>query len=129
VLNPCIRKATKSSSVPYRTKALPNPQICPSPVKAELIFGAFKSRKRNENIIKVEQFLTPFEIIPFDEPVTYTYAVIRDKSELQGTPVGPNDILIAAITLHHGAILVSHNVKEFSTFADLMIEDWTIPKT
>lgn len=107
----------------------PNKIAVPAPVKAELIFGAFKSRRRNENIRKVEQFLKPFEIIPFNEPANYTYADIRYTSELQGTPVGPNDLFITAIALHHGATLVSHNVKEFSAVDGLIIEDWTVPET
>ncbi|MCF7929056.1 MAG: type II toxin-antitoxin system VapC family toxin [Spirochaetales bacterium] len=105
----------------------PNKTGIPAPVKAELIFGAFKSRNRNENIKKVEEFLQPFEIIPFDDSVTFTYADIRYKCEAKGTPVGPNDLFIAAIALHNGAALVSANVKEFSTIDGLMVENWTAP--
>ncbi|MFP4180825.1 MAG: type II toxin-antitoxin system VapC family toxin [Spirochaetaceae bacterium] len=104
----------------------PNEIAVPSPVKAELLFGAYKSSKRNENIIKVEKFLEPFEIYPFDGPVSYTYADIRYKTEVKGTPVGPNDLWIAAIVMYHGGTLVSNNVREFRRIDNLNLEDWTV---
>ncbi len=41
-----------------------------------------------------------------------------------GTPIGPNDLLIAAITVANGLTLVTHNTKEFSRVPGLMLEDW-----
>lgn len=39
-------------------------------------------------------------------------------------PIGPNDLLIAATARAHRAVLVTHNVREFSRVADLRLEDW-----
>jgi tRNA(fMet)-specific endonuclease VapC len=41
-----------------------------------------------------------------------------------GTPIGPNDLLIAATARVHRAVLVTHNVREFSRVAELRLEDW-----
>ena len=41
-----------------------------------------------------------------------------------GQLIGPNDLLIAATALAHGAILVTHNTAEFSRVPGLLIEDW-----
>lgn len=41
-----------------------------------------------------------------------------------GTPIGPNDLLIAAISLARGATLVTHNTREFSRVPGLLLEDW-----
>lgn len=40
--------------------------------------------------------------------------------------VGTKDLLIAAITLAHGAILLTRNSRDFQRVPGLMIEDWTI---
>ena len=44
-----------------------------------------------------------------------------------GTPIGPNDLMIAAIALAHHLTLVTHNTTEFSRVPGLSIEDWQIP--
>jgi len=41
-----------------------------------------------------------------------------------GTPIGSNDLQIAAIALANNLILVTHNVREFSRVQGLQIEDW-----
>ncbi len=44
--------------------------------------------------------------------------------EKQGTPIGPNDLMIASIAIANGVVLVTHNVREFSRVSGLVIEDW-----
>jgi tRNA(fMet)-specific endonuclease VapC len=41
-----------------------------------------------------------------------------------GTPIGPNNLMIAAIALAKGLILVTHDTSEFSRVLGLSIEDW-----
>ena len=103
---------------------LPNEIAIPSIVKAELLLGAYKSKNRKGNIEKVEKFLEPFEIVSFDDVMTYVYADIRYTTEKVGDIVGPNDLFIAAIVKFHEGILVTNNVKEFSRIEGLKIEDW-----
>jgi len=97
----------------------------PSMVKAELYYGALKSEKKSKVISALEKFLSPFEIIPFGDKEIMTYARIRSNLEKSGNIIGPNDLIIAAITLSHGATLVTHNKNEFERVEDLVIEDWT----
>ena len=102
----------------------PNEIAIPSIVKAELLLGAYKSKNRKGNIDKVEQLLTPFEIIPFDDLMTYVYADIRNKVEKKGEVIGPNDLLIASIVKFNEGIIVTHNVKEFKRIEGLKVDDW-----
>jgi tRNA(fMet)-specific endonuclease VapC len=44
-----------------------------------------------------------------------------------GTPIGPNDLMIAAIALADSLILVTHNTTEFGRVPGLHLEDWQIP--
>ncbi|HVU36688.1 MAG TPA: PIN domain-containing protein [Opitutaceae bacterium] len=39
-------------------------------------------------------------------------------------PIGPHDVLLAGHALALGAILVTHNVREFSRVPRLVVEDW-----
>ena len=72
----------------------------------------------------MEKFLKPFEIVDFTDKMSYNYAEIRKDLELADTPIGANDLLIAAAALHEKAILITHNADEFSRVKDLKIEDW-----
>jgi tRNA(fMet)-specific endonuclease VapC len=96
----------------------------PSVVKAELLLGAYKSKFPQKTLEKLEQFLDPFEVIPFDENVCYEFAAIRKQTEEDGKVVGPNDLIIASIAKFHRGIIVTRNTKEFGRIKDLMIENW-----
>jgi tRNA(fMet)-specific endonuclease VapC len=96
----------------------------PAVVKAELLLGAYKSKTPQKSLEKLEQFLEPFEVVPFDETVCYEYAAIRKQTEEEGKIVGPNDLLIASIAKFHEGILVTRNMKEFTRIKDLAIENW-----
>ena len=115
----------KSESIKEKILSTPPSQIgIPVIVKAELILGAYKSQSMYKIVEKVEHFLEPFEIIPFENSLTYTYAEIRSELEKMGQPIGPNDLLIAAITKFHEATLITNNEKEFKRIKDLRVENW-----
>ena len=97
----------------------------PSLVKAELLFGAMKSRTRKANLQTVREFLQPFTVAEFGDPEAEHYAQIRAALEEGGTPIGPNDLVIAATVRSQDGILVTHNTNEFSRVPGLAIVDWT----
>lgn len=96
-----------------------------------LLFGAYHSgpvqvihhKKLIENIVQI------FEIVEFDTASADQYARIREHLSAAGTPIGPNDLLIAATALAHGLTLVTHNTEEFSRVPGLAVEDWQAPRT
>lgn len=97
----------------------------PAIVKAELLVAAYKSRRRRETEKKLLSFLSFFALEPFDDRMTYAYAGLRSQLEKSGTPIGPDDMLIAATVLAEDGILVTHNVREFQRVEGLRLEDWT----
>ena len=97
--------------------------IC-SVVKAELFFGALKSGRPEENLAKVQKFLDRFVSLPFDDIAAEKYGEIRVSLERAGTPIGPNDLLIATIAAVNNTILVTHNTREFRRVQELKVEDW-----
>ena len=98
----------------------------PSIVVAELLHGVYKSRKRDENLRDVEQFISYFDVISFDTADAYTYGQIRSSLERKGLIIGDNDMLIAASALLRNATLVTNNTREFSRIDGLLLDDWTL---
>jgi tRNA(fMet)-specific endonuclease VapC len=124
--NACIRILNGTSpSLTERLRAVPRSQVrLSSVVKAELLYGARKSSRVSENLRLLERFFDTIASLPFDDRCAEEYGLLRDELDRAGTPIGPNDLLIAATARAHRAVLVTHNVREFSRIADLRIEDW-----
>jgi tRNA(fMet)-specific endonuclease VapC len=115
----------RSESVRDKLLGTPPDQILiPSIVKAELLFGAYKSNRRDETVKKIELFLSPFVIVPFGSEAAEEYGKIRLSLEISGNLIGPNELLVAATTIAENGILVTHNVREFSRVSKLKFEDW-----
>lgn len=49
---------------------------------------------------------------------------VKVALRLAGTPIGPNDTLIAGHAIAASAILVTNNVREFERVSGLKLEDW-----
>ena len=96
----------------------------PAVVLGELLVGAEKSRNSQAERRKVERFVASFKVLPFDEDAARIYGSVRAELEKKGTPIGSNDMLIAAIALAHGATLVTLNDSEFKRVPGLRIECW-----
>jgi tRNA(fMet)-specific endonuclease VapC len=92
-------------------------------VAAELRYGCAKSdslRLRKA----VEDLLGEIEVLPFEAPADADYGDIRAALEAAGTPIGGNDLLIAAHARALGATVVTANVAEFKRVPGLKVENW-----
>ncbi len=94
-------------------------------VIAELEYGARHSDNYEKRRNQYRTFLREFEIIPFTDKESEIYGKIRQQLAEVGTPIGANDMLIAATALAYNATVVTHNVDEFSRIHGLKLEDWT----
>jgi len=103
----------------------PNEIKIPSIVKAELLYGAEKSMKRDYNLKRISEFILPLGIIGFNDAEASEYGEIRADLEKKGTRIGPNELVIASIVKANNGILITNNTKEFSRVEGLLIEDWT----
>jgi tRNA(fMet)-specific endonuclease VapC len=98
--------------------------ICTSiVVAAELRFGAEKSDS-DKLADRVELILSAIEILALESPADREYAKLRHYLARDGTPIGPNDMLIAAQALSSGLIMVTANTREFSRVPGLSVENW-----
>jgi len=94
-----------------------------SVVAAELAFGVAKSGSER-NLKALEMFLSPLEIVAFDEKAAWAYGQIRADLEQRGQTIGSMDTLIAAHALSMNAVLVTNNTREFSRVTGLHLENW-----
>ena len=97
-----------------------------SVVKAELLFGALRSEQKDNNLQLLEKLFAPLHSFEFDDNAAEHYAYIRAELTAQGSLIGANDLMIAAIALANKATLITHNVAEFERVRGLAIEDWEV---
>ena len=92
-------------------------------VSAELRFGAAK--KGSERLsTQLEAVLSALEIVDLQVPVDRCYADSRAALEKAGTPIGGNDLLIAAHALALELVVVTANEREFSRVPGLEVQNW-----
>ena len=127
--NVCIQYLTRrSEALVTRLQATsPSEMALCSVVKSELIYGAHKSARKQGNLESLARFFEPFASLPFDDSAAVVAGEVRASLERLGTPVGPNDLLIAAIALSNSLTLVTHNTAEFGLIPGLVMADWQIP--
>jgi tRNA(fMet)-specific endonuclease VapC len=99
-------------------------QVCTSIiVAAELRYGAAKKGSRHLTA-QLEIVLEALEVLPFEAPADAAYGLVRSRLEQAGTPIGANDLLIAAQALALGYTIVTDNEAEFARIRDLPRENW-----
>lgn len=94
---------------------------------SELFYGASRSSLPNQAKEKVRQLCARFRILPIDFQAAEVYGDIRAALAKAGTPIGPNDLFIAAIAIANNLTLVTSNVAEFSRVPNLQILNWRTP--
>ena len=92
-------------------------------VAAELRYGAAK-RGSPRLTERVEALLAEMQVLPLAPPVDAIYGRIRASLEVAGTPIGGNDLLIAAHALAWARVMVTDNRREFDRVEGLPIENW-----
>ena len=92
-------------------------------VACEIEYGLAKrgSSKLRRQIETILQAITIFELPP---DIATHYGQIRVELERQGTPIGPNELVIAAHGLASNLTVVTGNEKEFRRVQGLTVENW-----
>jgi tRNA(fMet)-specific endonuclease VapC len=92
-------------------------------VAAALRYGAAK-RGSARLSAQLEAVLGALAVLPFEAPAERTYGLLRTQLERAGTPIGGNDLLIAAHAVALGCAIVTDNESEFARVAGLERENW-----
>jgi tRNA(fMet)-specific endonuclease VapC len=100
-------------------------QMCISAVTLmELIYGAEKSSRPENNLAQVEGFAARLEVLKYDQDAAAHTGQLRAELAKAGTPIGPYDQMIAGHARSQGLIIVTNNLREFKKVSGLRVEDW-----
>ncbi len=91
---------------------------------SELLHGVEKSAVPERNLAVVENFCSRLDVLPYGPKASLHYGQIRAALERRGTPIGVNDLHIAAHARSEGLTLVSNNLREFERVEGLLLENW-----
>ena len=114
-----------SDELRHKFKAIKD--ICISSITyGELCFGIENgnSNLKKEQWRQLDIFTQRLLIDPLDENAGKHYGSIRAQLKKDGTPIGNNDLLIAAHARSINAVLVTNNVREFNRVPNLVFENW-----
>ena len=90
----------------------------------ELRYGAEKSKQRGEAMDALRRLSELIPVMTPDDTVGERYGALRAQLERAGTPIGNNDLWIAAHALDLGVTLVSNNTREFERVPKLKLDNW-----
>jgi tRNA(fMet)-specific endonuclease VapC len=90
----------------------------------ELMAGAAKSQNALAARRRIEALISVVPIAQLPAQAAEHYGEIRSALERAGTPIGGNDLWIAAHARAEGLVLVTNNEREFKRVKGLKIESW-----
>ena len=92
----------------------------------ELSFGGRRSDRFSAIERVIRAFLANIEVLPFDAAAAEEAGAISAELAARGQPIGAYDLLIAGHARLLGAVLVTHNTREFGRVRDLRLDDWLV---
>ncbi|HOY68429.1 MAG TPA: type II toxin-antitoxin system VapC family toxin [Candidatus Ozemobacteraceae bacterium] len=123
--NICVRLLNGDEALKKKVKAVGVASIAiTNGVLAELFFGAFNSRRVEENIARIEKFARPLTILADSQESARFFGRIKAELRKVGKPSQDFDLLIASIALSIGCTLVTGNKKHFESIPGLRLETW-----
>jgi len=93
----------------------------------ELRYGLSKlpsSKRATELVNRLDALLAAIPVLPLPVDAAQHYGNIRAKLEVAGTPIGGNDLWIAAHALTQNLTLVTNNTRGFERVPGLKVENW-----
>jgi tRNA(fMet)-specific endonuclease VapC len=114
-----------SDGLTQRVKAMSTDDLAISVVtRGEIEYGLLALGAGRATVERMRGLLQRIATLPLDEQVASHFALVRNHLRAAGTPIGYNDLWIAAHALALKLTLVTHNEREFARVPGLAIETW-----
>lgn len=88
---------------------------------AELYQGVFYSNDPHENELRLEEFLSGYDVIHLDDDICREFARARGRLKSIGTPIADMDLFIGCTALRHDLVLLSNNRRHFQRLEGLNV--------
>jgi len=109
-----------------RLQATPASELAMSVITlGELRYGAQKSTDPAAGHHALDRLQEVVPVLDLHADAASRYGDVRSALERAGTPIGPQDLWIAAHALAEDLTVVTHNTGEFRRVPGLRVEDWT----
>ncbi|MBV1689068.1 type II toxin-antitoxin system VapC family toxin [Novosphingobium sp. G106] len=123
--NLCIRALRdRPPEIRERLKAEYDTVCISAVVRYELYVGIALAQGTARERREIDEFLSPFACLPFDDEAAFHAADIRVDLTRKGQLIGPNDLLIAGHARSLGLKVITGNLREFQRVEGLRSEDW-----
>ena len=116
--NPAISKRLESLNVGQAALSVVT--------RGEIAYGVRFMMPKARTLQRINALLDCVPTLAFSAEVALQYAELRAHLRTRGTPIGPNDLWIAAQALTEQCTLVTNNVAEFSRVPKLKLENWLV---
>ena len=97
----------------------------PAMVQGELYYGTEKSSNPERNRLAVEELLEALPVMHTTDDIMVLFGTLKASLARRGEIVADADLLIAATALVYDATLVTANVRHFSRFDGLKLDNWS----
>lgn len=92
-------------------------------VVCELLYGAYCLKNADENIQKIQNFISECILLDIDDVTAEDYAKIKHRLKETGKPIPENDIWIAAQSIQNDLIIVTRD-EHFEWIDNIKLEKW-----
>jgi tRNA(fMet)-specific endonuclease VapC len=117
-------------SLDLESHAQPDDELATTAVSVgELVHGAHKSQKADENLARLDVLLSALTILPYGETEARYFGQLKAELQKGGEIISDPDLQIAAIALEAKSPLITHNLVHFERLAKkttLRLEDWLL---
>lgn len=96
----------------------------------ELRYGLSRlrpSRRAAQLALQLDALLTAVSVLALPPEAAQHYGTTRSQLEAVGTPIGGNDLWIAAHALSQDLTLVTNNTRDFERVPGLKLVNWVTP--
>lgn len=90
----------------------------------EFFYGVAHAPISSLRAKRAQRLIDFYGVLPMGEDVSAVYGQIRADLRAKGTPIGPNDLWLAAQAKAHGLVMVTRNGREFKRVTGLKVEGW-----
>jgi tRNA(fMet)-specific endonuclease VapC len=90
----------------------------------ELLYGAYKSERKIENLGKVHRIAEIFPVIEISMTIIDTFAHLKSDLSARGVVIDEFDLLIGATALSMNYSIITNNEKHFKKIPGLDVINW-----